>query len=640
MDLAATYSAHFFNADAPADVPKSAFQLCTHNGGQYDESCLPIYWENLNVHALVKNDRWFRSSVMARKLLLNNVDGYIPPCSLVAIMGPSGAGKSTLMAALANKLPAHIELEGSVKIGSISVKNFKSYNFGYMYQHDLFCGVLTVKEHLYFMAKLKLDRRISEKNQKARVLAIIDELGLSQCANTKIGFGRENGKITLSGGERKIVSFATELLTDPPFLFCDEPTTGLDSYSAKNVVSVMQRLVSDQGKTVVCIIHQPSSELLNVFQQLILVADGRIAYSGPPVRVTSFFESCVGFRCPENYNCADFIMKILSDGNKSVNSICDEFAASKQAEVIKNAISNEIYFETSSISVLHNHLSPFWPVKLYHLTGRYLLEKVRDPTIDVHRFLQKVGIAVMVGLCYLGTVQRTQNGIQSFQGVFFMLITENFFTPMYSVMNQLPVQLPLFRREYTSGLYGASTFYAANLLSFIPTLIIEPTVYTTIIYCMAGLKNDLYAYFLTVIITILVMAVSTSCGIMFNNIFGSLSLALTFVQPFDNVIMILSGIFVNIRSIPWYLHWIVFISWFELGFEALTILHWKDVDYIACSQDPDVPCLMDGSDVLDKYEFTVSNLMPHIYLMVWLFVGFHVISFACFVTRARLNKLS
>ncbi|XP_060834913.1 LOW QUALITY PROTEIN: protein scarlet-like [Rhopalosiphum padi] len=636
MDLASTYTV-FFNTNVPDDHDNT-LHLCTNNGGENNENCLPIYWENLSVHAMIKKDRWLRSSITTRKLLLNKVEGYIPPCSLVAIMGPSGAGKSTLMAALANKLPAQMDFEGSAKIGSLSVRNFESHNFGYMYQQDLFCGVLTVKEHLYFMAKLKLDRRTTDKNLKDRVSAVIEELGLGQCANSRIGTGGENGKIMLSGGERKIVSFATELLTDPSFLFCDEPTTGLDSYSAQKVIKIMQRLVSDGGKTVVCIIHQPSTELLNVFNQLILVADGRIAYSGPPNKAISFFES-VGYRCPDNYNSADFIMKTLSDSNKSVNSICDEFAASKHAEIVKNAISNEIYYDTSSLSVLRNHLSPFWPVKLYHLTGRYLLEKVRNPTIDIHRFLQKVAIAVMVGLCYLGTVQQTQVGIQSVQGVFFMLITENFFTPMYSVMNQLPTQLPLFRREYTSGLYDAPTFYIANILSFIPTLIIEPTVYTTIVYCMAGMQTDLYGYFLTVIITILVMAVSTSCGYMFNNIFGSLSLALTFVQPFDNVIMMLSGIFVNLRSVPWFLHWVVKISWFELGFEALTILHWQNVTYIACSEDPDVPCLMDGSEVLDKYEFKVTNLIPHIYSMIWLYIGFHVISFVCFVTRAHLNKL-
>lgn len=61
---------------------------------------------------------------------------------------------------------------------------------------------------------------------------------------------------------------------------------------------------------------------------------------------------------------------------------------------------------------------------------------------------------------------------------------------------------------------------------------------------------------------------------------------------------------------------------------------------LACSEDPDVPCLMDGAEVLDKYDFTVSNLMPHIYSMVWIYIGFHIVSFICFVTRARLNKLS
>lgn len=109
---------------------------------------------------------------------------------------------------------AQMELEGSVKIGCLPVKNFKSHNFGFMYQHNLFCGALTVKEHLYFMvnmrvslkkfiktnkisfqAKLKLDRRTSKKNVNARVSAIIEELGLGRCANTRIGVGGENGKV-------------------------------------------------------------------------------------------------------------------------------------------------------------------------------------------------------------------------------------------------------------------------------------------------------------------------------------------------------------------------------------------------------------------------------------------------------------
>ncbi|XP_050432197.1 protein scarlet-like isoform X2 [Adelges cooleyi] len=542
MDLSSTV---FFNP-SDSDFSTTHSQLTPADEYKIEDQDLALYWTDLSVQTVNKRDRWFRSSLETKKVLLKNVEGYIPPCSLVAIMGPSGAGKSTLMGALAHKLPAHLEVEGNVNIGGVSVNKFMRHNSGFMYQHNLFSGVFTVKEHLYFMAKLKMDRRTSEKMLRNRVLAIIEKLGLGQCANTRIGSNGGHDRVTLSGGERKILAFATELLTDPPILFCDEPTTGLDSYSAQKVVNIMEELVSNNKKTVVCIIHQPSSELLNVFHQLILVADGRIAYSGPANKVTSFFES-IGYRCPENYNSAEFIMKILSDGSSSVVSVCDEFAMSKHSEQIQYSISKEMFFEAINPSIFRNHLSPFWPVKMYHLTGRYFLEKVRDPTIDVHRFLQKVVIALMVGLCYLGTIQETQVAIQSFQGVFFILITENFFTPMYSVMSHLPTQLPLFTREYTSGLYGASTFYFANMLSTIPTLIIEPVVYTTIIYCMAGLQNDLYTYFLTVIITILVMAVSTSCGYMFSNIFGSMSLALTFVQPFDNVIMMLSGIFLNIR---------------------------------------------------------------------------------------------
>ncbi|XP_050540135.1 protein scarlet-like [Daktulosphaira vitifoliae] len=639
MDLSSTYTV-FFNS-RESNISETPFQLTSTDKYEKKIHSTPLYWDNLSVYAVNRKDRWFQTSLVTEKLLLKNVEGYISPCSLVAIMGPSGAGKSTLMSALANKLPAQLRVEGSIKIGSCSINDFMKHNSGFMYQHNLFSGVFTVKEHLYFMAKLKMDRRTSSKKLSARVSTIIDRLGLSYCANTRIGATSGHEKITLSGGEKKILAFATELLTDPPFLFCDEPTTGLDSYSALKVVNIMKELVTSNKKTVVSIIHQPSSELLNMFHQLILVADGRIAYSGPANKAISFYESIIGYRCPENYNSADFIIKILSDGNSSVEMVCDEFAKSKQSQQIRNAILNETYFDESNQSIARNHLSPFWPVKLYHLTKRYFLEKVRDPTIDIHRFLQKVTISLLVGLCYLGTVQQTQEGIQSFQGVFFILITENFFTPMYSVMSHLPTQLPLFIREHTSGLYGPSTFYIANMLSTIPTLIIEPTVYTTIVYCMAGLQNDLYTFFLTVVITILVMAVSTSCGYMFNNIFGSMPLALTFVQPFDNVIMMLSGIFLNIRSIPWYLHWVVNISWFELGFESLTILQWQNVSFIACkNQDLDVPCLTDGTEVLDKYDFDSSNLMPNIYRMTWLFAAFHLVSFTCFVIRAHLNKLS
>nr|CAD7414751.1 unnamed protein product [Timema poppensis] len=137
------------------------------------------------------------------------------------------------------------------------------------------------------MARLKLDRRTSDTERSNRVTQLIVSLGLQDQEDTRIG--SQGYDKVLSGGEKKRLSFATEMLTDPPLLFCDEPTTGLDSYSAQNLVHMM-KLMASNGKTVLCTIHQPSSNIFNMFNQFILVAEGRIAYFGCTQTALTFFE--------------------------------------------------------------------------------------------------------------------------------------------------------------------------------------------------------------------------------------------------------------------------------------------------------------------------------------------------------------
>ena len=102
-------------------------------------------------------------------------------------------------------------------------------------------------------------------------------MGLSKCADTIIG--KPGAVVGISGGEKKRLAFASELLTNPSIMFCDEPTSGLDSFMALSVVEVLKELTAS-GRTVVCTIHQPSSEVFAIFDQLLLMADGRVAYSG------------------------------------------------------------------------------------------------------------------------------------------------------------------------------------------------------------------------------------------------------------------------------------------------------------------------------------------------------------------------
>ena len=138
-----------------------------------------------------------------------------------------------------------------------------------------------------------------------------------------------------------------QVLTDPPLLLCDEPTTGLDSYSAQKIVGMMQNLAS-KGKTVICTIHQPSSQVFSMFDQLLLLAEGRTAYMGSSVGALTFMKD-LGFICPEQFNPADFYIRTLAvfpgkedESRENIRAICDAFAVSEQGKEIEEKARAEI----------------------------------------------------------------------------------------------------------------------------------------------------------------------------------------------------------------------------------------------------------------------------------------------------------
>lgn len=153
------------------------------------------------------------------KRIINNSSGAITSGNLVALIGASGAGKSTLMSALAYRNPRETVVQGDILINGCQIGSFMKRLSGFVHQDDLFFGSLTVLEHLMCMAHLKLDRRVSEVEIKFLIRDIIERTGLTNCMNTRIGEEGE-GKM-LSGGEKKRLAFATELLTQPAILFCD-----------------------------------------------------------------------------------------------------------------------------------------------------------------------------------------------------------------------------------------------------------------------------------------------------------------------------------------------------------------------------------------------------------------------------------
>ncbi|ESP04309.1 hypothetical protein LOTGIDRAFT_170903 [Lottia gigantea] len=136
-----------------------------------------------------------------------------------------------------------------------------------------------------------MDRSISKAGRLQRVEEVIRELGLLSCANTQIGGERIKG---ISGGERKRLSFASEVLTNPPLMFCDEPTSGIDTFMAMNVVQTLKTM-ANKGRTILCTIHQPSSEVYAMFDEVLLLSEGRTAFLGSADDAFTFFKQYVFF---------------------------------------------------------------------------------------------------------------------------------------------------------------------------------------------------------------------------------------------------------------------------------------------------------------------------------------------------------
>ncbi|KAH6759393.1 ATP-binding cassette family G25 [Perilla frutescens var. frutescens] len=243
----------------------------------------------------------------AERTILNGITGTAAPGRVLAILGPSGSGKSTLLNALAGRLHHGHGLAGTVHFNNRKMTKHVMKKTGFVAQDDVLYPHLTVRETLVFCSLLRLPSSVSRDEKVAVADAVISELGLSKCENTIIGNSFVRG---VSGGERKRVSIAHEMLVDPSLLILDEPTSGLDSTAAYRLVAAMGGLAA-RGKTVVMSVHQPSSRAYQMFDDLLVLSEGRCIYSGKRGDAAAYFDG-VGFSPAFPMNPADFLLDLAN----------------------------------------------------------------------------------------------------------------------------------------------------------------------------------------------------------------------------------------------------------------------------------------------------------------------------------------
>jgi ABC-type multidrug transport system ATPase subunit len=303
----------------------------------------------------------------------------------------------------------HVQIKSDVRLNNFSVDptNIKvRKNIAFVAQDDSLQATATPREAIYFSAKLRLPRATPEKNLIKLVNKMLHELGLEHCADTYVGGALVKG---ISGGERKRTSVGVELVVRPAMVFLDEPTSGLDSFSAVQLCQVLKK-VANAGSSVLFTIHQPSSEIFNSFDRLILLNKGKVMYNGLVTDVSDYFGNR-GHPLPPKYNPADWIMNVaqsvpadelnqkgffLEDERKLQDPFTDHVDGKDELGITITERHSGEGFDDSPVGIL---------VQIRMLFRRELNNLGRDTTALGARFGLTIFLSCLVGVIFLDVGQ-------------------------------------------------------------------------------------------------------------------------------------------------------------------------------------------------------------------------------------------
>ena len=362
--------------DAPAETQDAAEPPPTKGGGHLKVSDAVFSWDNITYDVMIKGKP---------RRLLNHVSGYVAPGKMTALMGESGAGKTTLLNVLAQRTDVGVVTGDFTVNGRILPKSFQA-DTGYCQQQDVHLAQHTVREALQFSAMLRQPRETPKEERLAYVETVIELLEMEQFADAIVGDVGQG----LNVEQRKRLTIGVELAAKPSLLlFLDEPTSGLDAQAAWSVVRFLKKLASE-GQAILCTIHQPSGELFNQFDRLLLLQKGgRTAYFGDlgpnSMTLIRYFEERSGVKCGENDNPAEYILDVIGAGATATTdkNWHDLFLQSDLNRQLREELAH-IYAtkrhvqDETSLTSMREYAQPFI-VQLYEVTKRAFIAYWRNP---------------------------------------------------------------------------------------------------------------------------------------------------------------------------------------------------------------------------------------------------------------------
>ncbi|KAF9184569.1 hypothetical protein BGZ51_003281 [Haplosporangium sp. Z 767] len=526
----------------------------------------------------------FKRVPNVQRALLSNISAKATPGRVLAIMGPSGSGKTTLLDLLADRQARNVgKIQGDILLNDVPVKEYGSIRkrlIGYVTQEDDFIEILTVMETLTFAAKMRLPRSMSNKDKLARVHAVMQELNLTHIKDTKVGGTVVRG---ISGGEKRRVTIGIELLSSPSVLLLDEPTSGLSSTDALNVANTIKEL-AQKGRTVILTVHQPRSDIYELFDDLLLLSQGKVVYFGKAQSAASYFES-LGHEVPVGWNVADYFLDLITlHQDDSSSTTTNEDFAKKYAEYLATnpkAYLTQLTKEHQSTSEKNERDALLNQIKKAYtseyaattftqtmlITQRSLTNLARHPIIFQASFVIHIIFALVIGSLFSGLQDRPEMGATSFnKSIALFFITSFLATMTFSAMPQFITERSLFLRERAAGMYRTSSYFMAKTIVETLSYTVLSVVFVVIVYYLIGLHGPLIYYFVSVAVFVnvaLSMIAAIGAGA------ANAEVGTSILSLLNTMAMLFSGFIVIRADIPRGWIWAFWASYYQWAFSGL-----------------------------------------------------------------------
>ncbi|MCJ1398732.1 hypothetical protein MMC11_001933 [Xylographa trunciseda] len=512
---------------------------------------------NIELNALTldiqKRKPW--GSKAAKISILKSINATFEPGTLNVIMGPSGSGKTSLLNLMAARLYSNFttryQVGGTMMYGgSIPSEDVIRSVASYVCQDDdALLATLTVRETLHFAAGLRLPTWMSKAEKKRRAEEVLVKLGLRDCANNLVGNDMIKG---ISGGEKRRVTIAIQVLTDPRILLLDEPTSGLDAFTASSIVEVLRGL-AEEGRTLVLTIHQSRSDLWHHFGNVLLLARaGYPVYAGKGKSMLEHF-SFLGYECPKTTNPADFALDLITvdlqhakreaRSRAKVSSLISDWDNVRRSQLVRTPSHISAPAELGS---LKRAMTPFH-VAFPLLIQRSLIGFRRDPNAILARTMQVIGFAIIITLFFAPlksdyeSVQTRLGFVQEFVAIYFVGMLQN--VAVY------PVEKSVFYREHDDRAYSIEAFFLQYTVLEVPFEILACLAFSAISVFGAGLPRTAQLFLIVAFNTFCVVNCGESIGIMFNTLFNHTGFAVNLTSVVLSVATLMAGVIsLNISS--------------------------------------------------------------------------------------------